>query len=302
MKGSECMIRVHLVLSAIGTYLLAFFFCGSLPAMVLEPQGSVSHQIKVQHPGIEENTAQSYTLLQDLNDRGHPIGYSIEVDSVVCAEGYCKIVTVQILWDALGNYKSYSVADGSFLEKALIPDENMTPKKNAAEDASSEQNQGWTAFTEEDHAKLHQILGNPSSILKDQQLAELTGYRDKSRVDAMSGATPLTVKESVVQGAAPSSYHLWHWANGEVVTIARELTHQNCSEEQLLEFLASDDSQYIVFALEHLHRYQLLNASIVPAVIEMMIRGQGSLLILGLHICVWHYRMRKIICGSFPNI
>jgi hypothetical protein len=201
---------------------------------------------------------------------------------VVCAEGYCKIVTVLLSWDALGNYNSYSVADGSFLEKAVIPDENAQPKKNVAEDASSEQNQDWAAFTEEDHAKLHQILGDRSSILKDQKLADLTSYRDKSRVDAMSGATPVTVRESVVQGAALSSYHLWHWVNGEVVSIARELTHRNCSDEQLLEFLSSGDSQYSLFALEHLKRYQLVSESILSAVVEMMGRGRDSQIDSGL--------------------
>lgn len=260
----------------VAAMLAASFFCGSHSAASVGAQDSVAHRIVVKHPGIDDNKPRPYTLSQTLDEAGHPEGYSMEMDSVVCAENLCKIVTVTMDWDALGRYRGYSVADGSVLEKALIPDENTRPKKKTAESVPSERDQAWTAFTEEDHVKLHRILSDRSSILKEQRLSDLTGYRDKSRVDAMSGATPLTVRESVVQGAALSSYHLWHWANGEVCAIARELTHQNCSEELLLKFLASDDSQYTLFALEHLQQDQLFAPSIVSAVIEVMGRGEDA--------------------------
>lgn len=265
-----------------GVLLAAPLFFQSLSASTVEPQGSVAHQIVVKHPGIYENKPQSYTLSQALDDRGYPVGYFLEVDSVVCTDGLCKVVTVTMDWDALGAYRSYSVADGSVLEKALIPDENETPKKKAKESIPLDRDQAWTAFTDEDHDKLHGILSDRSSILKDQQLSDLTSYRDKSRVDAMSGATPLTVRESVVQGAALSSYHLWHWANGEVVALARELTHENCSEELLLEYLASDESRYNLFALEHIQQYQLFTPAIVSAVIEVMGRGETDQIDAGL--------------------
>ncbi len=278
MKEHKCNLAVAFV----GAMLAATFFCGSLSAAPVEPQDSVAHRIVVKHPGIDANKPQAYSLSQVLDERGHPVGYSMEMDSVVCTENLCKIVTVTMDWDALGKYSGYSVAAGSVLEKALIPDENATPKKKTAESVPLERDQAWTAFTEEDHVKLHQILSDRSSILKDQQLSDLTSYRDKSRVDAMSGATPLTVRESVVQGAALSSYHLWHWANGEVCGIARELTHQNCSEELLLKYLASDDSRYTLFALEHLQQHQLFAPSIVSAVIDLMSRGEDAQIDSGL--------------------
>ena len=282
MKSLRAIFKCNGGAAIAGAMLVAPLFCGLLSAAPAEPQGSIPHQIVVKHPGIYENKPQSYTLSQTLDERGHPVGYFMEVDSVVCTDGLCKVVTVTMEWDALGDYRSYSVADGSVLEKALIPDENETPKKKAKDNTSSERDQAWTAFTDEDHAKLHHILSDRSSILKDQQLSDLTSYRDKSRVDAMSGATPLTVRESVVQGAALSSYHLWHWANGEVVALARELTHQNCSEEMLLEFLASDESRYNLFALEHLQQSQLFTPAIVSAVIDVMSRGKTDQIDYGL--------------------
>lgn len=282
MKNLSDVFKCNGGAAIAGAMLAVPLFCGSLSAAAEEPQASVPHQIVVKHPGIYDNKPQPYTISQALDERGHPVGYFMELDSVVCTENLCKVVTVTMDWDALGDYRSYSVADGSVLEKALIPDENATPEDPAAENLPLDRDQAWTAFTDEDHDKLHGILSDRSSILKDQQLSELTSYRDKSRVDAMSGATPLTVRESVVQGAALSSYHLWHWANGEVVALARELTHENCSEELLLEFLASDESRYNLFALEHLQQYQLFTPAIVSAVIDVMSRGKSDQIDSGL--------------------
>jgi hypothetical protein len=157
------------------------------------------------------------------------------------------------------------------LEKARVPGRNAAPKKKA-----------WTAFTEADHAKLHRILRDRFSILRTQRMSELTGYRDKSRVDGISGATPLTLREAVVEGAALSSYHLWHWANGEVVAAARELTHQNCSAELLQSFLTRDDPHFILFALEHLQQHQLFTPSFVSQVIDVMSGGDHAHIDAGL--------------------
>ncbi|VGO13622.1 hypothetical protein PDESU_02179 [Pontiella desulfatans] len=237
----------------------------------------VPHRIVVKHPGIDANKPRPHSLSQALDERGYPVGYSMEVDSVVCLDGLCKVVRVMMDWDALGGFRGYFVADGSVLEKALVPDRNAATKKMAwtglPGGIPSERDQAWAAFTEEDHAKLHRILRDRSSVLRTQRISELTGYRDKSRVDGMSGATPLTLREAVVEGAALSSYHLWHWANGGVGEAAMELTHQNCSAELLESFLARDDPRFILFALEHLQRHQLFAPSFVSQVIDVMSGG-----------------------------
>ncbi len=247
----------------------------------------VPYRMVVKHPGIDANKPRPYTLFQSLDERGCPVGYSMEVDSVVCLDALCKVVKVRMDWDALGGYRGYSVADGSVLEKALVSDGNAATKKRAwtglAGGIPSERDQAWAAFSEADHAKLDRILRDRSSVLRTQRMSELTGYRDKSRVDGISGATPLTLREAVVEGAALSSYHLWHWANnGEVVAAARERTHQNCSAELLQSFLTRDDPDFILFALEHLQRHQLFAPSFVSQVLEVMSRGDHALIDAGL--------------------
>ena len=249
----------------------ALSLAGCISAPRDQAHSIVQHQIAVRHPGIAGNAPQSCTLFQALDQRGHPVGYSMVVDSVVCADNLCKVVKVTMTWDALGTYQSYALAGGTVLEKKQVADASTSPK-----------NKAWAAFTQADHAKLHQILRDSSSILRTQRISDLTGYRDKSSVDGITGATPLTVREAVVEGAALSSYHLWHWANGEVVAAARELTHLSCSDDLLQRFLCRDEPHYVLFALDHLRRHTLFSASLASAVIEVMSGGDHDRIDLGL--------------------
>ena len=247
----------------------------------------VPHRIVVKHPGVDPDKPRPYSLSQALNKRGQPVGYYMTVDSVICMDSLCKVVEVQVFWDALGVYERYALADGSILEKALIVAPEASPEGEALSVESMDEKpvrteDAWTAFTEADHAKLDRILRDRSSVLKTQRLDDLTGYRDKSRVDGMSGATPLTLKESVVEGAALSSYHLWHWANGGVVAAARKLTHQSRSEGLLRSFLVREEPHFVLFALEHLRLEQCFNPSLVPLVHEAMVTGSEEHIDLGL--------------------
>ena len=247
----------------------------------------VPHRIWVKHPGIEASKPQPYSLSQHLDERGQPVGYSMVVDSVICGDNLCKVVNVKLFWDPLGRYRRYAVADGSILEKALIDDEEDSAEEEplleadiGAKPVRSED--AWAAFTEDDHAKLDRILSDQSSVLRSQALADLTGYRDKSRVDGMSGATPLTLKQSVVEGAALSSYHLWHWANGSVVSAARKLTQQSCSEELLRDFLVKEEPHSVLFALENLRLKEWFSPSLVQLVHQAMVVGEKEHIDLGL--------------------
>jgi hypothetical protein len=251
--------------------IMALSLAGCISAPLAQAQSRVPHPVVVRHPSIAANEPTSYTLTQALDQCGHPIGYSMVVDSVVCAENLCKVVKVTMTWDALGVYQSYALAGGTILEKARIDKEKP-----------SRTNQAWAAFTQADHEKLDRILRDSSSVLRTERILDLSSYRDKSRVDGVTGATPRTLKEAVVEGAALSSYHLWHWANGEVVAAARELTHLRCSEDLLRNFLCRDEPHYVLFALDHLRRHKLFSPSLVSAVIDVMSSGDYERIDLGL--------------------
>jgi len=243
--------------------------CSSaLPSPALN---TVPHRIVAKHPGIAANQPRPYTLSQTLDQHGRPAGYAMEVDSVICTDDVCKVVKVMIAWDALGVYQSYTLAAGSVLEKA-----KTTGSK------PSQKTQAWAEFTQADHAKLHQILRDSASVLRTQQLSSLDGYRHKSKVDGVTGATPITLKNAVVQGAALSSYHLWHWANGEVCATARELTHQRCDVEMLRDFLGRAEPHYVRFALEHLRLHKFFSLEFVSAVVEVCSQGDTARIDAGL--------------------
>lgn len=250
---------------------IALILAGEGAGLWAQAQRTAPHHIMVRHPGVAGNKPQPYTLLQMQDQHGYPREYSMVVDSVICTEHLCKVAKVTMAWDALGRYQSYALAADSVLEKA-----------NTTDTKSSSKNQAWAPFTPDDHAKLDRILRDSESILRKQRLSDLTGFRDKSKLDGITGATPKTIRDSVVQGAALSSYHLWHWANGEVSAAARELTHQSCSEEMLRHFLFSDKSHYVLFALEHLQRHKLFTPSLVKAVIDVCSSGDQDRIDRGL--------------------
>jgi hypothetical protein len=247
--------------------------CAPLPK--LHDSATVDHRVSVRHPGVHADGPKSYTLCEIKDKNGFPAGYTMAVDSVICPEHTCLISTVNMAWDALGHYQRYELPSGTFLEKGLPPDKRKTTLSPGAP---------WTGvpFTEADYRKLDEILKNGGSLLGQQTLAGLAKPQSKSSVDGITGATPATIRDSVVEGASLTCYNLWHWANGEVAAIAKELTHQQCGEAMLLSFLSSDKPHFGLFALDHLKRHALFSPPVVREVNNAMLGGDRERIDLGL--------------------
>jgi hypothetical protein len=125
-----------------------------------------------------------------------PIGYQAEVNMPVCNDTLCANVLLIFYWDLAGNYKYFDTIPG-------VPLTKFDHKK----------------FRSNDYRKLDQILKNKNStlrILKKEDLVDKTVQLKATTVDAVSGATPQTIKDAVVEGAVYSSYTLWHFVNGAV--------------------------------------------------------------------------------------
>jgi hypothetical protein len=235
----------------------------------------VPHRILVHHPGFLSDEPKAYTLYQVKDKRGFPSGYTMVVDSVVCPEETCRISTVNMVWDAVGHYQRYDLPLGVSLEKGVPADKNTSPLRPVPT---------WNGvpFAEKDYQKLDVILKDAHSLLGQQKLSGLVGSRTKDLVDGITGATPATIRDAVVEGASLTCYNLWHWANGEVAEIAKELTHQQCSETMLRGFLSSDKPHYVLFALDHLKRHKLFSPSVVREVNRVMCGGDHDRIDQGL--------------------
>ncbi len=157
--------------------------------------------------------------------------YSMEVESVACLDGQCKVQAVRLYWDELGRYRRYELAPGTVLEK--------TEGK---------------PFTDEDYAKLHDILSDSASPLADVDIKTMMGKpAADDGVDVMSGATATVPDSAVVKGASWTCHTLWHWAHGAPSKIIRRTTGRSMSLDDLHQVLAEGSAEYRLLALEELN-------------------------------------------------
>lgn len=158
-----------------------------------------------------------------------PFGYEAYIDMPVCDDTLCANVVLKIYWDLAGSYTGFDTIPGKPLTK-------FDHKK----------------FISADYLKLDQILKNRNSILSILEKEELVDKSIKIKattVDAVTGATPLTIKKSVVEGASYSSFTLWHFVNGAIKDSLAAFTQGFYSEPIARQMLFSDNYETQLFAL-----------------------------------------------------
>lgn len=191
---------------------------------------SIAHEVVVNHPG--EKGASTVVLHEVRDPNGLPVEYYMDVESVICLEKVCKVIPVRIFWNNIGVYQRYEMEKGATLEK--YEDDIFTPY---------------------DYKKLNSILANVDSPFKEVYIDEILTVVDElsEDVDAISGATALELDEKdTVPGAALTCFTLWHWANGEIVSIIKNITGDAVSKQQLKAFLQDNDNSYYYLVLEQL--------------------------------------------------
>lgn len=184
---------------------------------------------KTEEFSFQENDSIIYTLKLAKDAENSPSYFYSNIFTPVCYTHVCKPVYINLYWDLLGNYIGYDVP----------PSEPLT--KNDHKE-----------FDPENYHQLHDILSNRESILKDYTIYELVDSRTyalSDSVDAVTGATPQTIKNEVIAGAVYTCYTLWHLANGNVVNEIRNLTGKRCDATLLHTFLNSGNHHYQYWAM-----------------------------------------------------
>lgn len=229
--------------------LLLFLLTGAMAvsAPAKDKPKEIVHQVEVYHPGRADIHGVTQELVELQDATGHPVEFYMDVRSVICLDTKCKIVPVRLFWDHLGFYKRYELARGVKLEKAE-----------------------GKLFTRDDYRKLHQVLQQENSPLKQLKLEDLVAEGNEQLVvDAIAGATILIDEGAVVEGAAWTCYTLWHWVYGDVVKIIRQITGDANSLEELRTFLNEGDEDHQVFALEQLLARGAYDSQTADAVIDL---------------------------------
>ncbi len=161
-----------------------------------------------------------------------PVGYQATLNMAVCDDKLCANVYLKMTWDLAGNFAGFDTLQGKPLTK-------FDHKR----------------FTDADYRKLDQILKDRNSMLRvlsKNELVDKSVVVKSATVDAVTGATPATVKKSVVDGAVYSSYALWHMANGAVRDSIRAFTLRNYSGEVVFNLIDSENFETQIFALKQL--------------------------------------------------
>jgi hypothetical protein len=227
-----------------------FFINGS--EVSIDSNKTIQHKIVVHHPG--EKVAVTVILNQNIDENGLPIAYYMDVESVICLEQVCKVIPVRVFWNNIGEYQKYTLEDGATLEKY--------------ED---------DFFEIQDYSKLQSILSNKNSPFKDVYLDEIltVPHVNETNADAVSGATALELDEKdTVPGAALTCYTLWHWANGEIVQIIKEITGKSVSNQQLQGFLVDKNQTYYYIALKDLERRESYTKTVVNIIINRVLKDE----------------------------
>lgn len=169
-------------------------------------------------------------LLKDTS--GNPMYYTSHLVTDVCSDGLCKPIDINIYWDLLGNFQEYKTSE-----------EHVLTKFDHIE------------MTKEDHKRLHEILSDTSSILRDYKVEDMIDTTIKVQsgiLDAVTGATSPTFEGVSVEGAMYTVYTLWHFINGDVRHKIYEHTESLLSDSLIRHMLRSDNRDYVNFIFSRL--------------------------------------------------
>ncbi len=167
-----------------------------------------------------------------LDTQGNPTFYTSHLITDVCSDGLCKPIDINIYWDLLGNFYQYQTPDDHVLTKF-----------------------DHIKLTKEDHVRLHEILSDTSSILRDYKVEDMIDTTIKVQsgiLDAVTGATNPTFDGSTVEGAMYTVYALWHFINGNVRKKIYEHTESLVSDSLITHMLRSDNRNYENFIFSKL--------------------------------------------------
>lgn len=232
-------------------------FLSAFSVTKFEGEKVVEHAIKVKHPGISLTDSVTQVLYQEIGEKGKADRFYMIVKTVVCGDKQCRVDDIKIYLDALG-----------FYEKIVLP---ATVKLEKEEGKN---------FTKEDYEKLNEILADKNSGLKNVYKEQVTGSETSEGVDAISGATIILNTNAYVKGAVWTCYTLWHWANGGVYDIIRNITGDEMKLATLQGLMTCKEKEKQVFGLEQIARRNNYEAETINLVLgltsadDILLRGK----------------------------
>lgn len=177
--------------------------------------------------------------------------YESVLKTPVCNDTLCQIVQIKVFWDLIGDYIGFDTLAGYPLTK-----------------------NDHLLFTTEDYNKLQATLKDGNSILgrkSESELLDNNRKRYSQKIDAVTGATDLQIKNAVVDGALYSTYTLWHLVNGDIKNVLINSTINNYNSKMEQQLILSNNIKSIIFAFKQFDERDYISR--FQEVIQVMKKG-----------------------------
>ena len=202
------------------------------------------------------DTLSGDTLYQVRAKNGFPVSYHRKIRTSVCFDNKCRLLRVIVHWNITGRYLGFELPAGEYLSKAE-----------------------HDPFTQQEYVRLHSLLQDPNSPLGSFSYNELVPSKVESNpdVDAVSSPTAKNLLEFVVEGAAYTTYKLWHIIHGVTREAISQRTVDVFTVDLLAEILASPDVSDRIWALNHRHHMKETSPKIQDVVLSFVTSDEFSL-------------------------
>ncbi len=176
------------------------------------------------------DTLSDHKIIELQDSAKTSVCFARQFYKTVCYSGVCKMVRIWIIWDGVGNYRGYQLNEGEVLTKT-----------------------DHTEFTHQDYLKLHEVLKDSTSVLKNLKQEELVIPSEKESentdVDGYSGATKPALNEVVIKGAVYTCHTLWHTVYGTTQKEIISIIENRIDADYLSRLLNSGNEKYEIWAI-----------------------------------------------------
>lgn len=204
------------------------------------------------------------TLYAHLSSTGAPVFFSRNVVTSVCFDDKCRLLDVILYWNPTGRYLGFELPEEEFLSK-----------------------QDHEPFTDEEYLRLNELLSDPFLPLGNYSYNEIviggleedtsdSQYVDEE-IDGLSSATSKFILDFVVEGAAYTTYKLYHLIYGSTSRLIKQWTIGDFNAEYITLLLESENLSDVLWTLEQLEGKLDQYPEISPLVFDFIKSSEFSL-------------------------
>lgn len=191
------------------------------------------------------------------DDKGLTVWFGRDIFKDVCMTGQCKMMRLWVFWDGAGNYLGFQVPENEPLTKS-----------------------DHTEFAAPDYEKLHNILLDTASILKDLKTEDLTVEEEEKKeveVDGYTAATQPGVAEVVVKDAVYTCHTLWHTVYGPSRQVITDILESRISEEYLASLTGSGRVNLQSAVITYVRKFPEYHEKFYPFIMEFIRSDDAAL-------------------------